>query len=106
MIRLPPRSTRTDTLFPYTPLFRSHREIERSCRLEREPVLPRGGRREQGQRQRQKAAQSPLHLIPLRPRISIRLPCVDAEAVGMIARDPVPAILARKFGRVDRKSVV
>src|SRR3546814_1603136 len=25
MIRLPPRSTRTDTLFPYTPLFRSPR---------------------------------------------------------------------------------
>src|SRR3546814_17191998 len=25
MIRLPPRSTRTDTLFPYTPLFRSLR---------------------------------------------------------------------------------
>src|SRR3546814_5659706 len=24
MIRPPPRSTRTDTLFPYTPLFRSH----------------------------------------------------------------------------------
>src|SRR3546814_10030970 len=28
MIRRPPRSTRTDTLFPYTTLFRSHR---RSC---------------------------------------------------------------------------
>src|SRR3546814_5300278 len=26
MIRLPPRSTRTDTLFPYTTLFRSHAE--------------------------------------------------------------------------------
>src|SRR3546814_1399653 len=26
MIRRPPRSTRTDTLFPYTTLFRSHRE--------------------------------------------------------------------------------
>src|SRR3546814_13730518 len=25
IIRLPPRSTRTDTLFPYTTLFRSHR---------------------------------------------------------------------------------
>src|SRR3546814_6538174 len=25
MIRLPPRSTRTDTLFPYTTRFRSHR---------------------------------------------------------------------------------
>src|SRR3546814_8131974 len=28
MIRRPPRSTRTDTLFPYTTLFRSHRAIE------------------------------------------------------------------------------
>src|SRR3546814_9879520 len=27
MMRLPPRSTRTDTLFPYTALFRSAREI-------------------------------------------------------------------------------
>src|SRR3546814_16040937 len=28
MIRRPPRSTRTDTLFPYTTLFRSHRPLE------------------------------------------------------------------------------
>src|SRR3546814_3254913 len=28
MIRRPPRSTRTDTLFPYTTLFRSHRGID------------------------------------------------------------------------------
>src|SRR3546814_6917218 len=27
MIRRPPRSTRTDTLFPYTTLFRSHRSL-------------------------------------------------------------------------------
>src|SRR3546814_6917544 len=27
MIRRPPRSTRTDTLFPYTTLFRSHRGV-------------------------------------------------------------------------------
>src|SRR3546814_11110139 len=27
MIRRPPRSTRTDTLFPYTTLFRSHRSF-------------------------------------------------------------------------------
>src|SRR3546814_14565149 len=27
MIRRPPRSTRTDTLFPYTTLFRSHADI-------------------------------------------------------------------------------
>src|SRR3546814_14651927 len=31
MIRRPPRSTRTDTLFPYTTLFRSHRIIEIGC---------------------------------------------------------------------------
>src|SRR3546814_14556512 len=29
MIRRPPRSTRTDTLFPYTPLFRSTRAAKR-----------------------------------------------------------------------------
>src|SRR3546814_9318385 len=28
MIRRPPRSTRTDTLFPYTTLFRSHRSSQ------------------------------------------------------------------------------
>src|SRR3546814_3419019 len=27
MIRRPPRSTRTDTLFPYTTLFRSYRDV-------------------------------------------------------------------------------
>src|SRR3546814_15115898 len=31
MIRRPPRSTRTDTLFPYTTLFRS---VRRSCRAD------------------------------------------------------------------------
>src|SRR3546814_13746167 len=29
MIRRPPRSTRTDTLFPYTTLFRSYADVER-----------------------------------------------------------------------------
>src|SRR3546814_4720188 len=32
MIRRPPRSTRTDTLFPYTTLFRSGRPVERQRR--------------------------------------------------------------------------
>src|SRR3546814_1016972 len=35
MIRRPPRSTRTDTLFPYTTLFRSGRQA---------PLWPQGGR--------------------------------------------------------------
>src|SRR3546814_16520329 len=33
MIRRPPRSTRTDTLFPYTTLFRSLPEIEHADRV-------------------------------------------------------------------------
>src|SRR3546814_9719360 len=33
MIRRPPRSTRTDTLFPYTTLFRSCNKYHRSCRF-------------------------------------------------------------------------
>src|SRR3546814_9088573 len=37
MIRRPPRSTRTDTLFPYTTLFRSWRHI-----VPQSAVMPRG----------------------------------------------------------------
>src|SRR3546814_20625302 len=33
MIRRPPRSTRTDTLFPYTTLFRSHGELGQPDRI-------------------------------------------------------------------------
>src|SRR3546814_14007509 len=34
MIRRPPRSTRTDTLFPYTTLFRSHKAIGNVARID------------------------------------------------------------------------
>src|SRR3546814_8178962 len=38
MIRRPPRSTRTDTLFPYTTLFRSHSEqvLPETAKVERD----------------------------------------------------------------------
>src|SRR3546814_13981156 len=41
MIRRPPKSTRTDTLFPYTTLFRSRRRRARRPRdrQERQPLL-------------------------------------------------------------------
>src|SRR3546814_5503944 len=41
MIRRPPRSTRTDTLFPYTTLFRSR---ERQISLRDDRACPRPGR--------------------------------------------------------------
>src|SRR3546814_7450525 len=47
MIRRPPRSTRTDTLFPYTTLFRSRRRHRRRHRgpADRAREHPRHGRR-------------------------------------------------------------
>src|SRR3546814_1364784 len=45
MIRLPPRSTRTDTLFPYTTLFRSARHARRSGFVRRMGTVPHVQRR-------------------------------------------------------------
>src|SRR3546814_17905268 len=46
MIRRPPRSTRTDTLFPYTTLFRSSpRSVRRPPAGRLRPVLYQGSRR-------------------------------------------------------------
>src|SRR3546814_13284426 len=46
MIRRPPRSTRTDTLFPYTSLFRAlaaaDREIDAAQHVQRHAALPEG----------------------------------------------------------------
>src|SRR3546814_2277298 len=61
MIRRPPRSTRTDTLFPYTTLFRSSRRI-RGAHRDTPPALARGapdmGRslRRRGRRDRRRSA--------------------------------------------------
>src|SRR3546814_18576171 len=49
MIRRPPRSTRTDTLFPYTTLFRSRRRLEELWRVRRAGVEQPRGRRVYGQ---------------------------------------------------------
>src|SRR3546814_13046883 len=43
MIRLPPRSTRTDTLFPYTTLFRSLGPLEAGVHADRVHDLPGPG---------------------------------------------------------------
>src|SRR3546814_6426856 len=53
MIRQPPRSTRTDTLFPYPTLFRSARKTRlarpaRRCSRARRTIVPRSGGRGYG----------------------------------------------------------
>src|SRR3546814_18204811 len=58
MIRRPPRSTRTDTLFPYTTLFRSRGTAVRKAGPWRRGARPSEGRRT-GVRDHQRPAQGP-----------------------------------------------
>src|SRR3546814_19852218 len=48
MIRRPPRSTRTDTLFPYTTLFRSGGKVRSPSLLARRPGRPGNGAVDRG----------------------------------------------------------
>src|SRR3546814_4032910 len=43
MLPRPPRSTRTDTLLPYTTLFRSDRQARAGCGMRRGPALRAAG---------------------------------------------------------------
>src|SRR3546814_11903684 len=66
MIRRPPRSTRTDTLFPYTTLFRSRNPAR--CRSLAAPIGPHRARGEKGHR----GADRPLSASPPRRRHAAR----------------------------------
>src|SRR3546814_17208700 len=91
MIRQPPRSTRTDTLFPYTTLFRS---IQPTLRLHPprhqesgEPVEPRRAQRRTPCRQ------------PRFPRRHDR----DAAGIGRADERSARATVAAPFGRKPRR---
>src|SRR3546814_5704909 len=76
MIRRPPRSTRTDTLFPYTTLFRSH--LDRQER--RGPVFrnSRGSLSQPGSEEHTSELQSLM-------RISYAVFCLQTKRRGSIA---------------------
>src|SRR3546814_11217040 len=80
MIRRPPRSTRTDTLFPYTTLFRS--------RL-------RAGQRAQAQRRRRHHARPPLRLF--RPAHAVRPLPVAPPAHAQGDRDAAAVLPAHRL---------
>src|SRR3546814_16492783 len=96
MIRLPPRSTRTDTLFPYTTLFRSP-GADRGCRARR-----RRRRRRRAPRPRLRAA---FHRLR-RPRRLHRRPRRKGSGVAQVIvvywRD-IPAQVIAKAGRKTAK---
>src|SRR3546814_8263100 len=67
MIRRPPRSTRTDTLFPYTTLFRATR-WDRRCRTSSRPVRPGAGHRQAPRRVSSGRARPPKYFGPIRSK--------------------------------------
>src|SRR3546814_11200900 len=89
MIRRPPRSTRTDTLFPYTTLFRS----DGGHRVRARVLHHRGraGAPEPGQRGRDRVGRRGEHLLLGRPGGG-DLRCVhDPAAAQLHVPDPSPA---------------
>src|SRR3546814_7186456 len=96
MIRLPPRSTRTDTLFPYTTLFRSINgiaaQLQELCRrLRFKPEIARFA----------------LHVLEYRQAIVDRSGADIVNIVvepAMIGRRTEAVAAARSMQRGDRKS--
>src|SRR3546814_4480103 len=108
MIRRPPRSTRTDTLFPYTTLFRRQRLV--AAALDTAGCVPGGGAMADGQ---QPAHRLPTLLVLASSRIAFRRRaaasrlCCSAISVGpasaMATRlafwDSISRTLAAKVAR-------
>src|SRR3546814_15202822 len=92
MIRRPPRSTRTDTLFPYTTLFRSgrrpalNRRDLRSWRLRSETVVRRRGRA-RGQ-----------ELQPVLRGLEYQSPAIAGDGVGLLEERQEVAARQRRPG--------
>src|SRR3546814_14672976 len=80
MIRRPPRSTRTDTLFPYTTLFRSRQITGRPDLMPLRTLI------------------DPHHLPALNPAYALRRP-----ALGLGPNDPPPRILLL-YGSLRQRS--
>src|SRR3546814_16987748 len=86
MIRRPPRSTRTDTLFPYTTLFRSRRDIKR-----KQLSLERSGRLVMAEEKKQEKAFDPEETSRGEPGVETPVdlgeePLVDLSDVGHAGR--------------------
>src|SRR3546814_11498337 len=90
MLPRPPRSTRTDTLFPYTTLFRSRRPGERDGLDQHES---REKRRDAGQRSRTELRK---RVVALADRHVVRCLCPTVEAdhcghtqIGLVGAKPI-----------------
>src|SRR3546814_17733308 len=97
MIRGPPRSTRTDTLFPYTTLFRSRGRKPRAFLLQQErlALLLRSGRRWRAAPVESASAASCSALLHEQPESKAALRCARAPSSAL--RAPSPTAHAKGF---------
>src|SRR3546814_13402194 len=100
MIRRPPRSTRTDTLFPYPALFRSRPPLCRPVEPVRDELFEvedgSGCFRQSGGEEREGApvdAVKPLHFLDAVPPHPPPPRCIK------VLREPALGMVARKVGR-------
>src|SRR3546814_1802680 len=92
MIRRPPRSTRTDTLFPYTTLFRSNRRDCHSPSAARHICARgRGGRGRPWSKDRGRSARSEEHTSELQSlmRISYAVFCLKKKKQAIHIMEPI-----------------
>src|SRR3546814_13289091 len=102
MIRRPPRSTRTDTLFPYTTLFRSGRDAEEATAAF--ALRPRGrGAEDQDERQHDKHGGEGGKCRP-RP-IAAPLSCVRRHIRDPLCRRPYWRLNRSEERRVGNECV-
>src|SRR3546814_19638738 len=98
MIRRPPRSTRTETLFPYTTLFRAHQKEGHHQRCAQAEPAP-------GRADRQRHIRQPVHT--LEEIIRMERPAPESVAADFaVIRRVVAVRLHLQVGEAARKSVV
>src|SRR3546814_3856041 len=88
MMRLPPRSTRTDTLFPYTTLFRSRRPLDTGAAVAAAGHAPHAGRPPAAQRDGRRSEEHTSELQSLM-RISYAVFCLKKKTIYDNALSPI-----------------
>src|SRR3546814_8755210 len=112
MIRLPPRSTRSDTLFPYTTLFRSGLERKRHAKLPARRFRRIGGEIGEGARgieavDRDRLFGAGAPLVGVGPALVRHQEARQAvEGSGLVLRQPTPfdQRIADRITRRGRRS--
>src|SRR3546814_3141997 len=110
MSRRPPRSTRTDTLFPYTTLFRSPLRTALRRRMARRPTAQFGQRHETSERCELRAAARKTSDLKAQGDASLvqrTTTQIDADVMTMIGEEPMflPSVVVEAGDRGQHSKV-